>query len=388
MRTPLLSIVLLAAACGGKKEASPAPGSAAPPKGSAAAGSAVAAPAAPRPSQGVVPKLPPRAAPPTTPAGLVEVALGHNLFVDTRLSVDGSRSCYSCHQNEQGTGGKDPIAIGAGDKPLTRHSPTLWNVGLIKGAFYWDGRAKTLEDQMKGAWSGGNMGVGKEPGKLDAKAAELAKLPDYAAAFAAAYPGETITADHVARAVSAYERTLVCDDTRYDKFAAGDKAALSEAELRGYDLFMGKAACMSCHAPPEFSMAMIIDGGVFFNVGIGTGKPEDQVDAGRGAITSKAEDWGAFKPPSLRNVSRSAPYFHDGSVATLDEAVKVMSSGGIANKNKSPLVSDRGLSDAERADIVAFLGALDCGGTIDPTPITFGEAEGQFSLKAAAPVVK
>jgi cytochrome c peroxidase len=243
MRTPLLSIVLLAAACGGKKEASPAPGSAAPPKGSAAAGSAVAAPAAPRPSQGVVPKLPPRAAPPTTPAGLVEVALGHNLFVDTRLSVDGSRSCYSCHQNEQGTGGKDPIAIGAGDKPLTRHSPTLWNVGLIKGAFYWDGRAKTLEDQMKGAWSGGNMGVGKEPGKLDAKAAELAKLPDYAADVR----GRVSRRDDHGRPRRACRVGVRADagvrrHRATTSFAAGDKAALSEASSAAYDLFIGKAA--------------------------------------------------------------------------------------------------------------------------------------------------
>lgn len=380
MRASTLSLALLAVAGCGKKADAPAAGSGSgKPAVTAGAGSAAPIAPPPRPSQGVVPKLAPYVAP-TDPAELARIALGHDLFVDTRLSVDGSRSCYSCHQNEQGSGGKDPIAVGAGDKPLTRHSPTLWNVGLLKGAFYWDGRAKTLEDQMKGAWSGGNMGVGKEPGKLDAKAAELAKLPEYAPQFAAAFPGQaTVTADHVAQAVAAFERTLVCADTRYDKFAAGDKTSLSEAEQRGYDLFMGKAACMACHTPPEFTTAMVIDGGAFFNIGIGTDKPEAEVDAGRGAITNKPEDWGAFKPPSLRNISRSAPYFHNGSVATLDEAVKLMASGGIANKNKTTLVADRGLTDNERADLVAFLGALDCGGSIDPVPSFAKAATGSGS---------
>ncbi len=361
------SIALLAIAGCGKKADAPAAGA-----GSgtlaASAGSAAPLPPPPRPSQGVVPKLAPYVAP-TDPTELARIALGHDLFVDPRMSVDGSRSCYSCHQNEQGSGGKDPLAIGPGDKVLARHSPTLWNVGLLKGAFYWDGRAKTLEDQMKGAWSGGNMGIGKEPGKLDAKATEIAKLPEYAPQFAAAFPGQAaVTPDHVAQAIAAFERTLVCNDTRYDKFAAGDKAALSDAEQRGYDLFMGKAACMACHTPPEFTTAMVIDGGAFFNVGIGTDEPEAEVDAGRGAITTKPEDWGAFKPPSLRNISRSAPYFHNGSVATLDDAVKLMANGGIANKNKTTLLADRALTDNERADLVAFLGALDCGGSIVPTP--------------------
>jgi cytochrome c peroxidase len=110
---------------------------------------------------------------------------------------------------------------------------------------------------------------------------------------------------------------------------------------------------------------MGVDGGLFFNVGIGTDKPEPDVDVGRMSVTSAATDWAAFKPPSLRNVTKSPPYFHDGSRATLEEAVKLMSTGGLNNKNKTTLLVDRGLTDAERADLISFLGALECPGKLE-----------------------
>jgi cytochrome c peroxidase len=294
-----------------------------------------------------------------------KIALGHALFFDKRLSVDGSRACYSCHLNEDGNGGHDPIAIGPGDKPLTRHSPVIWNVGYYKNALYWDGRAATLEDNAKAAWGGGNMGVGAE--NLEKKALEIGKIKGYKKLFSAAFPAEkTVTPDMVANALSEYERTLLCNDTAYDKYAAGDKAALSEQQQRGLDVFLGKGQCSVCHAPPFFSTAMSVDGGAYFNVGIGTNnRAEADVDVGRMKVTNVETDWAAFKPPSLRNVSKSAPYFHNGSVATLEEAVKLMSSGGIDNKNKTQLLSDRGLSDAERADLISFLGGLDCGGKLE-----------------------
>jgi cytochrome c peroxidase len=292
---------------------------------------------------------------PQTPA---KVALGHQLFFDTRLSVDGSRSCYSCHQNEDGNGGHDPIAIGAGDKKLTRHSPVIWNVGFLP-AHYWDGRAPSLEAQATGAWSGGNMGVGKE--NLDKKAAEIAAIPGYKAAFDAAFPGEGVTPTTIVKALAAYERSLVCDDTAWDKAQRGDAAALGEVQRKGQDLFMGKAGCVACHAPPFFSTAYQAPGGAYFNIGIGTaGKAEADVDVGRFSVTKADADWAAFKVPTLRNIARTPPYFHDGSVATLKEAVKLMASGGIKNKNLTPLMTDKQLSDDEVDAIVAFLGALDC----------------------------
>src|SRR5947209_3402245 len=138
-----------------------------------------------------------------------------------------------------GTGGHDPIAIGSGGKKQTRHAPVLWNVAYLKGAFYWDGRAKTLEEVAAAAWAGGNMGVGKD--NLDKKAAELAGK--YGKEFAAAFGKVPIKGEHVAQALAEYERTMICKDTAYDKFAAGDKAALTEPQQRGLDLFLGKAQC-------------------------------------------------------------------------------------------------------------------------------------------------
>lgn len=295
--------------------------------------------------------------PDSNPATPAKIELGHQLFFDARLSVDGSVSCYSCHQNEHGNGGGTPLAIGAKNKTLTRHSPTIWNVGFLP-AFYWDGRSPTLEAQAKGAWGGGNMGVGAD--KLDAKAKEIAKIPGYAKQFAEVFPGREVDADVIAEALSTYERTLVCADTRYDRYARGDKSALTDAEKAGLGVFSNKGMCTTCHAPPHFSTGYY-GSGAFFNAGVGTdGVPEDKVDVGRMATSKSEADWAAFKPPTLRNVSKSAPYFHDGSRATLREAVVLMASGGIDNKNKTPLLANRQLSEAEIDQLVAFLGALDC----------------------------
>ncbi len=292
-----------------------------------------------------------------------KIALGNQLFFEKKLSVDGSVSCYSCHQNENGNGGATPTAVGAKGKKLSRHSPVMWNVGYLP-ALYWDGRASSLEGQAKGAWAGGNMGVGKD--NLDKKAKEISRLPEYKGAFEKAFPGKEVNADLVAQAISAYERTLVCKDTAYDKYAAGDKKALSDEQKDGLDLFMTKAMCVACHAPPLFSTAYM-GGGSFHNVGIGTQGVEDKnVDVGRMKISKSEAEWAAFKPPGLRNVTKSAPYFHDGSVSKLEEAVKFMASGGHDNKNKSPLMSDKKLTDQEIKQIVAFLGALECSETIEP----------------------
>lgn len=303
--------------------------------------------------------FPALAIPADNPQSPEKIALGHQLFFDARLSVDGSRSCYSCHQNEHGNGGETPTAIGAKEKPLTRHSPVIWNTAYFD-AFYWDGRAGSLEAQAKGAWGGGNMGVGAD--NLAAKASEIGKIQGYAKQFDKVFPGEGVTPDTIAKAISSYERTLICDDTAYDRYAKGNDGALTDQQKQGWALFMGKGQCAVCHAPPLFSSAMGVPGGLYYNVGIGTaGKAEADVDVGRSKVSEQDADWAAFKVPSLRNVAKSAPYFHDGSVATLEEAVRLMATGGIDNKNKTPLMADRGLSDDELSALVAFLGALDCG---------------------------
>lgn len=298
---------------------------------------------------------------PTTPA---KVALGQKLFFDKALSVDGTMACYSCHLNEDGTGGHDPTAIGPGQKKLPRHAPQMWNVGYLP-AFYWDGRADSLEAQATAAWAGGNMGVGKE--NLQKKADEIGLKPEYEALFAAAFPGEGATPDTIVKALSAYERTLTCGETAWDKFSAGDASALTDEQKQGWDLFREKGGCASCHTPPFFSDTFLAAGGAYHNAGVGIeGKKEADVDVGRQAVTKSESDFAAFKTPSLRNISKTAPYFHDGSAATLEQAVRFMASGGYKNKNLDPKFVDRKLSDAEIKALVAFLGSLACEGSLVP----------------------
>ena len=381
MKRTTLAIVLAAAAFGGCKNKDA--------DKKAASGSGTAAtpvePPKTRASQHPQPQLPALELP-ADPKRAEKVALGHALFFDKQLSGANDRSCYSCHQNEDGTGGHDPIAIGSGDKKLTRHAPTLWNVGFWK-LYYWDGRAPTLEANVQGAWGGGNMGGApgadtpeKITEALDKRAADLVKIAGYKKLFEAAFPGVEIKAAQVNSALAEYMRTLRCDDTAYDRYAGGDKTALDEAQQRGLDLFSGKGGCLVCHTPPFFSAGMGMAPTAdkqFYNVGIGTKDvPEDKVDVGRMKVSKEQVDWAAFKPPSLRNVRKSPPYFHDGSVAKLEDAVKLMASGGIANKNKHALVADKQLSDAELADLVAFLGAHDCVGKLEEPPPVEGAGKG------------
>ncbi|HLV64939.1 MAG TPA: cytochrome c peroxidase [Polyangiaceae bacterium] len=351
-----LLVSLAGLACSKKETPAPAASASAPLVASAAA------PAGPKTDSMTFPVLGSVPIPENNAQTPEKIALGHQLFFDKRLSADGTRACYSCHLNEDGTGGHDPTAVGAKGVKLTRHSPVLWNVGYLP-RLYWDGRADSLESQALAAWAGGNMGVGKD--KLEAKAKEIGKIPEYKQAFAKVFPDRGATPETIVQAISAYERTLVCDDTRYDRYAKGDKSALGDREKQGLELFMGKAGCVACHAPPHFSTAFMAKDGTYFNTGIGTrGKKEDEVDVGRMAVTKNAADWAAFKPPSLRNVAKTPPYFHDGSVADLEEAVRFMATGGHANKNLSPLLTDRKLTDAEISAVVAFLRSLDCPGSL------------------------
>ncbi|MBA2540870.1 MAG: hypothetical protein H0V17_14620 [Deltaproteobacteria bacterium] len=365
----VLAVGLLA--CGSKKSGDPGTGT----------GSASGTPAVQVELPSTLPQNPlPKLILADDPKRAEKVALGNALFFDKRLSGANDLSCYDCHKNEDGNGGHDPLAIGSGGKKLPRHSPVIWNVAYWNNAFYWDGRAKTLEDNVKGAWGGGNMGGAPGDAKpeevvaaLDKRAAELAAVAGYKKLFEAAYPGTPIKAEHAIGAISEYMRTMICNDTKFDRFAGGDKAALSDAEKRGLDVFMmpSKGNCLLCHTAPHFS-AMGKEGGAYFNVGIGikdaagADLPADKVDIGRMKVSKTEADWAAFKVPSLRNVSKSAPYFHDGSVAKLEDAVKLMAGGGITNKNKFALLEDRKLSAAELSDLVAFLGALECPNKLDP----------------------
>jgi len=302
--------------------------------------------------------------PKDNPTTLAKVRLGNQLFFDPALSVDGTRSCYSCHQNEDGTGGHEPTAIGAKNLPLPRHAPVMWNVAYLP-RFYWDGRADSLEAQAKAAWAGGNMGVGQD--NLAAKATEIGEKPEYRAAFDAAFPGLGATPDTVVQAISAYERTLFCGDTALDRHVAGDASAKTEEQKAGMELFIGKAACHGCHTPPFISDAYSIEDGSYHNVGVGIeGKDPKAVDVGRQKVSENPTEWAAFKTPSLRNVTRTAPYLHDGSKSKLEDVVRFMAKGGYKNPALDPKMVDKQLSDDEIAKLIAFLGALECSGKLTP----------------------
>lgn len=295
------------------------------------------------------------AIPPDNPQTPEKVALGKQLYFDSRLSADGSRSCYDCHLVENGLTDGKPVAEGALGRVLTRSSPTLWNIAYHT-EFYWDGRSGSLEAQARAAWTGGNMGA-----DADAVVASLNQIAGYREQFEAVFGGPA-TPENVVRAIAAFEReAFYCGDTAYDRWRRGESAAIPEAAMRGAELFTAGAGCATCHSGVLFTDRK------YHNVGIGMDAEEP--DLGRGRVTEEAvcsttEDEpceGAFKTPTLRDISKSAPYFHDGSVATLEEAVRLMASGGIENPwiDRDELM-DRELDDGQIADLVAFLHTLDC----------------------------
>jgi len=281
--------------------------------------------------------------PPGNPTTAEKVALGRQLFFDERLSVDGSRSCYSCHVCEKGLTDGLAKAVGAGNKQLTRSSPTLWNIGYHT-QFYWDGRSPALEKQALAAWTGPNMGA-----KAEDVVAKLNALQDYRKQFQSVFQSDA-NPDNVVQAIAAFERTIISGNTAWDRFKAGDQTALSESQLRGWNIFQA-IKCNNCHDGVLFTDQQ------FHNVGIGMDQKEP--DPGRFKVTNKPEDTGAFKTPTLRDIARSAPYFHDGSAATLEAAVDVMLAGGKPNKylDKKNLQAHKPFPD-QREDLLNFLRSL------------------------------
>lgn len=276
-----------------------------------------------------------------------KVALGRQLFFDKRLSADGSRSCYSCHLCENGLTDGLPTAIGALNKKLTRSSPTLWNVGY-HSEFYWDGRSGSLEKQAMAAWKGGNMGA-----DVDAATAKINAVSGYGAQFQTVFGGEA-TPERIVQAISAFERTIISGNTPFDRWQAGDETAVSEEVKKGHEVFK-KLECDNCHD------GILLTDMQYHNVGIGM--DAEKPDVGRFKVTGKEEDTGAFKTPTLRDIAKSGPYFHDGSVATLEEALDLMIGGGKPNKYLDRTnLKKRKATENEKKDLIAFLGSLtsDC----------------------------
>jgi cytochrome c peroxidase len=290
--------------------------------------------------------------PADNPMSREKVELGKWLYYDKRLSGDGSRSCYSCHLKEKGLTDGLPKAVGAYEAKLPRSSPTMWNIGYHK-EFYWDGRSASLEAQCMAAWTGGNMGVTGRDGRPSTKdiAAKLNGIAGYQQMFQKVFR-EDATPENVCKAISAFERTIVAQDSAWNRFKNGNEKALSPQARRGWIVFSEKAKCTNCH-----DGALLTDF-QYHNVGVGM-EGDKAADGGRFNKTKEEKDTGAFKTPTLLDVARSAPYFHDGSKATLEEAVDFMLNGGQKNKyHDSKNLEPRKVTAQERADLLAFLRSL------------------------------
>jgi len=277
------------------------------------------------------------------------VELGKKLFFDPRLSATGQTSCASCHLPERGWSDGMPKSVRLFGEVMERASPSLVN-SAYNTIYLWDGRSPTLEHQaVNGVSKSGSINAGANP-PADG-IANIQGVRGYLKAFDSAYPGEGITAKSVSRAIAAFERTIVSNDSPFDRWVKGDKEALSAPQVRGFALFLGKANCVACHSGPNFT-----DNG-FHNVGLASGAAQG-ADPGRFKQRPVALMKGAFKTPTLRDVALTAPYFHDGSAHTLTEVVEHYDGGGTASPSLSPNMKPLGLSAAEKEDLVAFLRAL------------------------------
>lgn len=267
-----------------------------------------------------------------------KIVLGRALYYETRLSASNEISCNTCHVLTVDGADQRKTSIGHKKQAGKRNAPTVYNAA---GHFvqFWDGRAKTIEDQAKGPITNPvEMAMQDEKSVL----AEIRRVKWYADQFKKVYPdakGDPVTMDNLAKAIGAFERKLVTP-SRWDKFLGGDKNALTAAEKNGFKKFT-ETGCNTCHAGPY------VGGAMFQKLGLVKPWPK-QDDQGRFEVTKQDVDKMMFKVPSLRNVEKTGPYFHDGSVATLEEAVKLMANHQLGKT----------LSDADVASIVAFLKSL------------------------------
>ncbi len=290
--------------------------------------------------------LPPVPVPDDNPMTAEKVALGKKLYFDKRLSKDGTISCATCHDPEMAWAEHSPTSKGIKGQMGGANSPTVINSAYGTTQF-WDGRAASLEEQALGPIENPiEMGH-----KLEAMIADLSKVADYTEAFQKVF-GTGVTKEGIAKAIAAFERTVLSGNSPYDKFMAGQKDAMNAAQRRGWELF-NETHCSTCHSPPVYSSYR------FYNAGVGMDK--DPPDKGRQAVTKKESDLGKFRTPMLRDVANTGPYFHDGSVEKLEDAVALMAGGGKDNPNLSSMmkaVREAKLTEENQKDIVEFLKAL------------------------------
>ncbi|MEW8138035.1 MAG: cytochrome c peroxidase [Candidatus Thiodiazotropha endolucinida] len=317
--------------------------------------------------------------PEDNPPTAEKIKLGKKLFFDTRLSADGTLSCASCHVLNDDKGGGDgrTASIGIDGKQGTRNAPTVFNAAFQK-VLFWDGRASSLEDQAKGPLINPiEMGMPS----LDHVVKTVRNIPEYQALFNITFPTRpSITIDTIAMAIASYERTLITPDSPYDRFIRGDSSALTEKQIRGMALFES-TGCILCHSGPNFSAASLFSDDtpyrIFPSIPNTVYEKRHRLSDDLGAAPKdNGSDRGVWRIPSLRNVTRTGPYFHNGSVSSLEEAVRIMAhvqlNKAISNRdtddrsiqwlnnNKRLRVENhQALSDTEVEEIVGFLESLE-----------------------------
>lgn len=275
---------------------------------------------------------------------IFRINLGKRLFQDPIFSRDSSISCASCHKENLFFTDGLPVAIGIDSLKGIRNAPSLLNVAY-QPYMLWDGGVPNLEQQVLAPIDAHN----EMDFDINKIVTRLNRIEDYRIAFQNAYD-ENASVYSVTRAIACYERTLFSKPTRYDDYEYNsNSSALNASEKRGYDLFFGeKGECFHCHGEYNFTDNSFKNNGLYLNY----------ADSGRARITLQQSDVGKFKVPSLRNIAHTAPYMHDGSLATLEAVVEHYNSGLKAHPNKSALLKPMNLTVQEKADLVNFLKAI------------------------------
>jgi cytochrome c peroxidase len=271
-------------------------------------------------------------APENNPLTAENIQLGRRLFFDRRLSRDGSVACATCHDPERAFSDGRKISVGVGGRESRRHSPALINRGYGR-AFFWDGRTASLEEQV--------LKPIQDPNEMDLALEEAASRVN-------------LDVPIISRALASYVRSILSGDAPFDRFVNGDHSGLSDEQQLGLRLFRGKGNCTACHIGPNFTDEQFHNTGVAWRDG-------QFADEGRFAVSKKPRDRGAFKTPTLREIARTAPYMHDGSLATLEDVIDFYSAGGRPNPHLDSDIRAVNFSPEEKRALVAFLESLNGG---------------------------
>lgn len=279
-----------------------------------------------------------------------KIALGKKLYFDKRLSADDTVACSNCHDPGRGFADAMPTSEGIRGQLGSRNAPTVLN-SVFYDTQFWDGRAPSLEEQAKGPIINPiEMGMASHDDLIK----KLGGISEYVKDFQKVFEGE-ITIDRVVQAIASFERTIVSGNSPFDRFLYGEeKDALSESAKRGLEVFRGKGRCLNCH---DFNpLYALFTDNKFHNIGVGMDKAKP--DLGRFKVTNNPADKGAFKTSTLREISLTAPYMHDGSRETLEEVVEFYDQGGHRNPYLDGGIVPLNLTDQEKKDLVEFLKSL------------------------------